>query len=72
MMVNMQIREQLQWIANNFDLHVRKTSAANVDVVCLLQTGYKIGTFFSLCFGLHSGFDLVRRKGKDLMKKLDN
>lgn len=28
MMVNMQIREQLQWIVNNFNLQVTKTSAA--------------------------------------------
>lgn len=71
LMVNMQIREQLRWIANNFNLHVTKATAASVhSPSARRQKGYKIGLSFpctSVCL-----FDLVSNKEKYHVEKLDN
>lgn len=52
--VYMQISKQLQWIANNFNIHVTKAAVARVHVVCLLQKEYeKMGISCSLYLNLY-------------------
>lgn len=52
--VYMQISKQLQWIPNNFNIHVTKAAVARVRVVCLLQKEYeKMGISFSLYLNLY-------------------
>lgn len=52
--VYMQISKQLQWIPNNFSIHVTKAAVARVRVVCLLQKEYeKMGISFSLYLNLY-------------------